>query len=107
MSSKGIAISEKHSDEKFGEESRIGIPFNFLMRDVIQFDGSLQDAIKLVCVCVCVLACVCMCAFNKHTLTTQTYSRGPSYLLNLARCWRQKREDIQADRVLHVNSQCL
>ncbi len=45
MSSKGIAISEKHSDEKFGEESRIGIPFNFLMRDVVQFDSSLQDAI--------------------------------------------------------------
>lgn len=46
MSSKGLAISEKHSDEPFGEESRVGIPFNFLMRDVLQFDNSLQNAIK-------------------------------------------------------------
>ena len=46
MSSKGLAISEKHSDEPFGEESRVGIPFNFLMRDVLQFDNSLQNATK-------------------------------------------------------------
>ena len=71
MSSRGLAISEKHSDEPFGEESRIGIPFNFLMRDILQFDTSLQDAIRcvyvLVCVCVsvCVLVCVlvCVCVF--------------------------------------------
>ncbi len=68
MSSKGVAISEKHSDEKFGEESRIGVPFSFLMRDILQFDGSLQDAIR--CVCVCLHACVCaygniMCAMRK------------------------------------------
>ena len=46
MNSKGVAISEKHSDEPFGEESRIGVPFNFLMRDVLQFDNSLQDALR-------------------------------------------------------------
>ena len=46
MSSKGIAISEKHSDEVFGEESRIGIPFNILMRDILQFDNTLYDAIE-------------------------------------------------------------
>ena len=48
MSAKGLAISEKHSDEPFGRESRAGVPFNFLMRDVLQFDNSLQDAIKYV-----------------------------------------------------------
>ena len=47
MSSKGLAVSEKHSDEPFGEESRSGIPFNFLMRDVLQFDSSLDEAIRL------------------------------------------------------------
>ena len=46
MSSKGVAISQKHSDVKFGEESRSGIPFNLLMRDIIQFDDSLYDAMK-------------------------------------------------------------
>jgi hypothetical protein len=46
MSSKGMAISEKHSDEVFGEESRIGIPFNILMRDVIQFDNNLYQAME-------------------------------------------------------------
>lgn len=46
VSSKGLAISEKHSDEPFGEESRSGIPFNFLMRDVLQFDNTLQDSIR-------------------------------------------------------------
>ena len=47
MSSKGLAISEKYSDEPFGEESRSGIPFNFLMRDILQFDSSLDEAIRL------------------------------------------------------------
>ena len=46
MSSKGIAMSEKHADIEFGVESRAGIPFHFLMRDVIQFDNSLEDAIR-------------------------------------------------------------
>ncbi|KAL5477614.1 hypothetical protein EMCRGX_G024433 [Ephydatia muelleri] len=45
MSSKRIAMSEKHADIEFGVESRAGIPFHFLMRDVIQFDNSLEDAI--------------------------------------------------------------
>ena len=45
MSAKGLAISQKHSDEPFGRESRAGVPFNFLMRDILQFDNSLQDAI--------------------------------------------------------------
>ena len=47
MSSKGLAISEKYSDEPFGKESRSGIPFNFLMRDVLQFDSSLDETIRL------------------------------------------------------------
>ena len=46
VSSKGVAISEKHSDVKFGEESRSGIPFNILMKDIVQFDNSLYDAMK-------------------------------------------------------------
>lgn len=46
VSEKGMAISEKHSDVEFSGESRIGIPFNFLMRDVLQFDNSLYDSIK-------------------------------------------------------------
>lgn len=50
VSSKGLAISEKHSDEPFGKESRVGIPFNFLMRDVLQFDNSLYDSIKYDCI---------------------------------------------------------
>ena len=48
VSSKGIAISQKHSDMPFGEESRIGIPFHFLMRDILQFDSSLQNAVRYV-----------------------------------------------------------
>ena len=61
MSSSGLAISQKHSDLPFGEESRIGIPFNFLMRDILQFDTSLQESIRCVCVCVFVCVCVCKC----------------------------------------------
>ena len=48
MSSTGVAISEKHSDVKFSGESRIGIPFNILMRDILQFDDSLDDALRCV-----------------------------------------------------------
>lgn len=48
MSSSGLAVSEKHSDVPLGRESRSGIPFNFLMRDILQFDTSLQDAIRSV-----------------------------------------------------------
>lgn len=46
MSSSGLGISEKHSDVPFGKESRSGIPFNFLMRDVLQFDESLEQSIQ-------------------------------------------------------------
>ena len=48
MSYDGIAISQKHSDVKFSPESRRGIPFNFLMRDVLQFDHTLYDVIRYV-----------------------------------------------------------
>ena len=46
MSYNGIAISEKHSDVPFAQESRSGIPFNFLMRDILQFDNTVYDAMK-------------------------------------------------------------
>ena len=48
MSYNGIAISEKHSDVPFSGESRSGIPFNFLMRDILQFDNTVYDAMKYV-----------------------------------------------------------
>ena len=41
-------MSEKHGEMPFGEESRIGIPFNFLIRDILQFDDSLEEAIWFV-----------------------------------------------------------
>jgi hypothetical protein len=46
MSSNGMGISEKYGDEVFGSDSRIGYPFNYVMRDVIQFDATLDDAIN-------------------------------------------------------------
>jgi len=45
MSSVQMAMSEKVTDYEFGETSRIGIPFNFLMRDILQFDYNLDAAI--------------------------------------------------------------
>lgn len=48
MSLKGIAVSEKHSDVKFSHESRKGIPFNFLMRDILQFDNTVYDSMRYV-----------------------------------------------------------
>jgi len=45
MSSVHMAVSEKVTDHPFGESSRFGIPFNFLMRDVLQFDANLDAAI--------------------------------------------------------------
>lgn len=47
MSSKKLGISEigvTYPDETFGEQSRIGIPFIFLLRDILQFDHSLDEA---------------------------------------------------------------
>jgi hypothetical protein len=47
MSSSATAISEigvSFPDTTFGKESRIGIPFVFLLRDILQFDGSLMAA---------------------------------------------------------------
>lgn len=46
VSSSKLAISEKHSDMVFGGESRDGIPFNILMRDILQFDNTLDQALK-------------------------------------------------------------
>ena len=41
-------MSEKHAEMPFGDESRIGVPFNFLIRDILQFDSSLENAIWFV-----------------------------------------------------------
>ena len=49
MSSANMAISEigvSFPDATFGKESRFGIPFTFILRDILQFDSSLQDAIS-------------------------------------------------------------
>jgi len=45
MSSSPLAISEKVGD-KFGRASRVGIPFHYLLRDILQFDNTLDDAIN-------------------------------------------------------------
>jgi len=48
MSDVPLGISEigvAFPDDTFGEESRFGIPFTFILRDVLQFDSSLDDAI--------------------------------------------------------------
>ena len=45
MSSERVAISEismSFLDPTFGKESRVGVPFTFLLRDIIQFDPSLS-----------------------------------------------------------------
>jgi len=42
-----LAISEigvAYPDESFGDESRIGIPFIFLLRDILAFDNTVDDA---------------------------------------------------------------
>lgn len=49
MSSQKMAISEigvSFPDSTFGTESRFGTPFTFLLRDVLQFDKTLDDAIN-------------------------------------------------------------
>jgi len=45
MSSAQMAMSEKVTDHEFGTTSRFGIPFNFLIRDILQFDDNLDAAI--------------------------------------------------------------
>lgn len=47
MSDKRTAISEigvSFPDDTFGKESRFGVPFTFLLRDILQFDSSLPEA---------------------------------------------------------------
>eukprot|EP01087_Luapelamoeba_hula_P014711 TRINITY_DN435_c0_g1_i1.p1 TRINITY_DN435_c0_g1~~TRINITY_DN435_c0_g1_i1.p1 ORF type:complete len:417 (+),score=67.74 TRINITY_DN435_c0_g1_i1:42-1292(+) len=45
MSSSPLAISEKVGDH-FGETSRFGIPWHFMLRDILQYDNTLDDAIN-------------------------------------------------------------
>eukprot|EP01116_Phalansterium_solitarium_P023469 TRINITY_DN8231_c0_g1_i1.p1 TRINITY_DN8231_c0_g1~~TRINITY_DN8231_c0_g1_i1.p1 ORF type:complete len:429 (+),score=169.95 TRINITY_DN8231_c0_g1_i1:93-1379(+) len=45
LSSARLGMSEKVTDHDFGTSTRIGIPFNFLMRDVLQWDANLGAAI--------------------------------------------------------------
>eukprot|EP01006_Ploeotia_vitrea_P021341 TRINITY_DN53706_c0_g1_i2.p1 TRINITY_DN53706_c0_g1~~TRINITY_DN53706_c0_g1_i2.p1 ORF type:complete len:391 (-),score=214.95 TRINITY_DN53706_c0_g1_i2:109-1281(-) len=48
MSAQQMAICEigvSFPDNTFGNESRIGVPFTFLLRDVLQWDKTLDDAI--------------------------------------------------------------
>jgi len=47
MNENGLAISEigvSYPDESFGSESRIGIPFIFLLRDILALDYTVDDA---------------------------------------------------------------
>jgi len=46
MSSSQMGMSEKVTDHVFGTTSRIGYPFNFLIRDILQFDDDLDAAIS-------------------------------------------------------------
>jgi len=49
MSSVQLGISEigaTYPDASFGDESRIGVPFIFLLRDILQFDYTIDDAIS-------------------------------------------------------------
>jgi len=49
LSSAQLAISEigvSYPDDTFGSESRIGLPFIFLLRDILQFDQTVDDAIN-------------------------------------------------------------
>ncbi|XP_045191450.2 protein dcd1B-like [Mercenaria mercenaria] len=49
FNSKQMAISEigvSFPDASFKSESRFGIPFTYILRDVLQFDNSLADAMK-------------------------------------------------------------
>mgnify|MGYP006413170431 FL=1 len=49
MSSNQMAISEigvTFPDATFGKESRFGIPFTFILRDIIQFDQTLDNALS-------------------------------------------------------------
>lgn len=47
FNSRKIAISEigvSYPDDTFGKESRLGVPFTYLLRDIIQFDKTLDEA---------------------------------------------------------------
>eukprot|EP00038_Savillea_parva_P029587 m.72054 g.72054 ORF g.72054 m.72054 type:complete len:452 (-) comp8758_c0_seq1:77-1432(-) len=49
ISSQQMAISEigvSFPDDTFGKESRFGIPFTYILRDILQYDNSLADAEK-------------------------------------------------------------
>lgn len=47
MSDQKMGISEigvSYPDASFGKESRVGVPFTFLLRDILQWDNSLTEA---------------------------------------------------------------
>jgi isopenicillin-N N-acyltransferase-like protein len=47
VSNKRLSISEigvSYPDDTFGKESRSGYPFNFVLRDILQFDNSVDNA---------------------------------------------------------------
>jgi hypothetical protein len=47
MSDQKLAISEigvSYPDPSFGSQSRIGIPFIYLLRDILHFDKTLDDS---------------------------------------------------------------
>jgi len=49
MSDLPLAISEigvSYPDASFGDQSRIGVPFIFMLRDILQFDATVDDALS-------------------------------------------------------------
>lgn len=49
VSEEKVAISEigvSFPDETFGKESRFGVPFTYILRDILEFDGTMDDALN-------------------------------------------------------------
>jgi len=46
VSSAPVGICEKVLDGYKGENSRVGIPFHYLLRDILQFDATMPDALE-------------------------------------------------------------
>ena len=42
----GLCAGVSFPDKSFGKESRIGVPFTFLLRNILQFDNTLNASIS-------------------------------------------------------------
>jgi hypothetical protein len=88
-------IGVSYPDDTFGHESRKGIPFTYLLRDILQFDQSVQDSIDRITNAN--RTCDLILGFGYGNDAENNYFRGVEYSYSTANFYTDTNMEPEAD----------